>query len=316
MISHDLSFSPIAVIVALLCFALVAPGCERDPADSPPVTLGTAPASTGSDDLQDEEPEADVDPEDQQPAQLAHQDQAVPTVALPEGTAEQQELMMSARTAFLTDNYEDAERAFLQLSTSEPVTGTTVSAAIALAQIFVETGRPEQALNLMAELQENVEDLPEILLVIARVYSDLDRPGEALKAYDQAIQKQPNFIFILTEMAEILLEAGEEEKAGILLIRYEKELQEMATALEATDRTTPQHRLYIVDIFSMLHDELAHNALIAALDDPAPHVRQHAAQALGELGVPEAREPLQKLAIEDESDLVRPAARQALHKLR
>jgi HEAT repeat protein len=89
----------------------------------------------------------------------------------------------------------------------------------------------------------------------------------------------------------------------------------MAGQLEDPEEVSPQMRLHIVDVFSMVDDERAARALLEALDDPAPPVRRAAAMTLGQLQVAEAREPLAALERDDPSYQVRMAARTALQNL-
>ncbi len=292
-------------IALCLWVILVVGACDRDDGDrSPPVTFGTAGAPV-EETAEEEAESAEAELEELMPA----------TERLAEPTPEQEALMMEARTAFLTDDYETAEVAFRELARSEPVSGATVSATLALGQIFVETGRPQEALEFFEEVEENLEETPELLLVVARVYKDLGQPQQALQAYDTAYMARQDYLFILTEMAEILIQEGEEDRAAQLLLHYEERLAQMAVALGSPDQISVQQRAFVVEVFSMLHDERAHDALVMALDDPDAQVRLHAAVALGDLLVMEAEPRLRRLAVDDRSEEVRRAAREAIQTL-
>ena len=294
-------------VSAALFLATPVMGCDRSDDDrSPPVTVAGAPAPQ-------EAPAAPEVPEP--PADDGDGDLHSPE--LPEGTDDQQSKFMRARTAFLQDDYDTAEELFRELAFDEPITGDTISSAIALGQIYLETGRSEQAMELFEELQEHVQEIPEVLLVLARTYVDLDYPGLALDAYDRAYELQPDYIFILPDMARILIQHDQEERAVELLQRYEDRLERMATKLESPDETGEPMRLYVVDILGLLHDERAHQALEFALaNDPNERIRTLAAQSLGELGVFEARDGLQHAAVNDPDETVRSTARHALSTLR
>jgi tetratricopeptide (TPR) repeat protein len=291
--------SGVCVVLLIGC----AIGCDREADDrSPPVTLGTAAAP-----MAQEQEASDPD----------QGEELVPsTERLAEPTEEQEALLVQARTAFLRDQYEQAEAWFYELAHSEPVSGATVTATLALGQIYIETGRPEQALAFFDGLGEILDETPELLLVIARVYRDLGQPQQALQSYDRAFMARQEYLFILTEMAEILLELGEEDRAAQLLLHYEERLAQMAIALISPHQVPLYQRRFVVEIFAMLHDERAHDALTVALDDPEPEIRREAAHALGELVVLEAEPRLRRLAIEDRNEEVRVAARQAIDTLR
>lgn len=298
---------PRTLLALVLCGALGA--CEpSEPAQSPPVTVPGAPKPQTK--APPEAPEANAASEGTDEDTTAPAKTGAPT-ELPPGTPEQQEALMQAKMAFLQNRLVEAEELFKDTASAEPVTGDTVSAAIALGQIYSETGRRQRALELYNDLRARVSDLPEVLLVLARTMAELDRPEDAIATYEEALEAQPDYIFLLTELAELHIQQGNQEKAGELLYTYEQRVHTLANRLE--DHTTaPEDRLYLVDVFSFVDDERGYRALIEALDDPHPQVRRAAAITVGELQLDEARNILQRVAIEDEATEVRLAARAAL----
>ncbi len=293
-------------------------GCDRDDddADSPPVTYGGAAVA-------DEQPEADESPPQQhdepQPDDIPD---PAPGVArhvtdLPEGTDEQRKMLIEGRTAFLNDQYEEAAEIFEELALDEPISSQTISAAVALGQIYLETGRSEQALDLFDQLEEHAGDVPEILLVLARTYEDLGHSRQAIDAYEKAFEAKPDYIFILPEMAELLMREGQKDRAADVLVDYENNVIQLASHLEDHDETSEAERVWIADIFALISDERAHDALRNALvDDPSDTVRTQAAIALGESAAFDYREQLERAATEDESESVRLGARRGLDALR
>ncbi|TXD34947.1 tetratricopeptide repeat protein [Lujinxingia vulgaris] len=299
---------PRTLLALLLCTAVSA--CEpSEPVKSPPVTVPGAPkpdAKTPPAAAADEAAEASEDA-----VESGEESPTRAPAALPPGTPEQQEALMQAKMAFLQNRLVEAEDQFKAIAESEPVTGDTVSAAIALGQIYSETGRRQRALDLYNDLRARVSDLPEVLLVLARTMAELDRPEDAIATYEEALKAQPDYIFLLTELAELHIQQGNQEKAGELLYTYEQRVHTLANRLE--DHTTaPEDRLYLVDVFSFVDDDRGYRALIEALNDPHPQVRRAAAITVGELQLDEARNILQRVAIEDEATEVRLAARAAL----
>ena len=184
--------------MAVLAMGLLSIGCDREE-DSPTVTVSGAPAESPTE-ISDE----GTEPQDPPPAAEDPTEQH--SADLPEGTQEQNTRFLQARTAFLSDDYERAEALFEELAFDEPVTSETVSSAIALGQIYVETDRQQKAVELFTQFHDHVADLPEVLLVMARTYAELDKPGLALQSYDRAYEQQADYIFILPEMAKILIQ--------------------------------------------------------------------------------------------------------------
>lgn len=323
--------SVIASLILGLSAAVAIAACDRGDTDAPdPDKSPPADEESILDDPQGDESIVDDDSDGDPiaddalpPADKADQDPAggdVPdahAADLPEATEDQQDLYIRARTAFLNDQYEEAEELFEELAFKEPVTGQTVSAAIALGQIYIETGRPDDARQMYHELYDHVGDIPEVLLVLARVYSDLDEMDLALSAYDRAFELQPDYIFILPDMAQILVDKEKEEKAAELLRQYEERIHAMAELLEDTDESSDEDRFYVVQILGLVYDERAHTALEHALvQDPKPAIRTEAAVSLGAMGVVDARQTLEEAAVEDDKQTVQHAARHSLEKLR
>lgn len=311
-------------------------GCDAE-GDSPPVTLGAAPQSPAdeqparaADEVDDESngdeagrneapaasdeslPQPESAPLDEQPEHTESH-----PAELPDGTDEQQDLLMEGRTAFVSGEYQRATEIFEHLAFDDPVTGDTVSAAIALAQIYIETGRPDEARALFDELEGHVAEHPEVLLVLARTYADIEEFDRAAETYHRAWEKNPRYIFLLPEKAQALLAAGDEDRASQVLLVYERRLVELKAYLDQPEESTPDQRRYVIDVFGLLDDERAHDAVEEALvDDPSAEVRRFAAQILGEAEVFDAEDTLRVAAVEDDAQEVRQTARRALETLR
>lgn len=326
---------PTAIVLAS-AFAIVLAGFGCDDAEnSPPVTLGTSggdseprPTGESTGDSESTDESADEPPEQlpelpdgaqiptESTSEDGESDRSHPA-ALPEGTSEQHQRLVEGRTAFVSDRYSEATEIFEELAFDEPVTGDTVSAAIALAQIYLETGRPEEALELFGQLEDHVSQFPEVLLVLARTYAELDYPERAIDAYSRAFEQNPRYIFILPEKAQVLHSEGREDEAAETLTLYERRVVEMRAYLENTEQTTKEQRLYVADIFGLLDDQRAHDALENAVaDDPSEEVRVRAAEVLGDAGVIQAEQTLRDAATDDFSETVRQTARRSLEQLR
>lgn len=231
------------------------------------------------------------------------------------GTEEQQVKLTLAKAAFLTDQYELAEQLFLELIAMEPISAATVSGAIALGQIYMETDRRGKALELYEGFARRAGDIAELNLVLARTYAAIGESQKALEGYEKALALEPEFVFVLPEIGALHAQAGRQEDAAAAFYRYEQRIYALAKKLENFS-TPDQERLQIVDTFSFLHDDRATEALIKALQDPHPRIRLAAVVALGELNVTAARGALETSAVDDGDMQVRMAARGALEGLR
>lgn len=303
------------VAISLLIVVVTAcavTGCDRGTDDDTSPTVTYRGAGSSGDQQQREEPPPSDDDSDVTPPQ-----QPQPMVGgLPEGDEQQQQLLLEGRTAFLNGDYEQAEEVFEQLAFDDDVSADTVSAAIALGQIYVETGRPDEALQMYEQLEEHVQDVPEVLLVVARGYARAEEHQQAIDTYEQVYLEEPSYIFVLPELAELLVGQGQNERAGEVIAEYEYHVVDLSSQLEDSDETPEYERIYIVDIFSWLDDERAFEALEqAAENDPSEQVRAQAALALGEAAAFDRRDILEQLARDDDSEIVRVAAERAVGML-
>jgi tetratricopeptide (TPR) repeat protein len=287
---------------------------------------------TGGDDSADQRQNApeEAAPAEQQPAQKpASEAKAGDSAEAPadgdappkedpdglgEGTDVQRRLMAKAKQAFLTEDLDRAEELFGALVKTEPVSGPQVSGAIALAQIYNETDRPEKALELYDQLAERVDDIPEVQLVIARAFAQQGESTRAIEAYKKLLATQPDYVFALLELGQIYSDAGREEEATKTLYKYEKKIYALAQQLESAE-TAPAERIRILDVFSLVSDDRATEAVVKSLGAKEPQVRQKAATVLGETGAGEAKKVLEQVSINDPHMGVRMAAKDALKRL-
>ncbi|MGM0555451.1 MAG: tetratricopeptide repeat protein [Myxococcota bacterium] len=234
--------------------------------------------------------------------------------ALPEGTEAQLSLLTRAKSAFLSGRMDEAERLFEQLTETGPISGPRVSAYIALGQIYNESGRTEEAVALYEGLADKVEDVPEVQIVVARSLADQGETTKAIEAYRKLLNKQPDYIFALIELAELYDKAGRDEKSAKTLYTYEQKIYSMAEQLGKEDSAVEQ-KLHVLDVFSMVSDDKAVDASVGALKDPNPAVRAKAAVVLEQMGAVEAVDILETVADKDPNRRVRLSAKTAARAL-
>lgn len=299
--------------LALMCALLIcAAGCDKSAEhhDAPTAQKeASEPAKTESaseSEKADKSGEQGQDEADEGGAAIA---------GLAEATDSQQMLLLEAKKAFLTDELGRAEALFDTLVKSKPISGPQVSAVIALAQIYNETERPNEAVKLYDDLSDKVSALPEIQLVIARAYADLNEHERAIKAYKKLLEAQPDYVFAQLEIGQIYAQAGQNDEAAQAFYAYEQQIYKLAARLESS-KSSPEERLEVISIFSLVSDERANAAMVKALGAESADVRRQAATVLGQMGAVEATEALEGLTMNDPSPLVRMSAQQALKEIK
>lgn len=234
---------------------------------------------------------------------------------LGEGTQEQQTMLIQAKTAFLANDYDTAEGFFRHLANSEPISGPTVTAALALGQIYTESDRKDEALSLYKSLVEDVPNVAEVQLVVARAYASVGESTAAMRAFEKTLELQPDFVFVHAELGNLFLQAGRNDDAAAAFLKYEQRVYAMASALENPE-TPDNERLQIVENFGLITDDRATEATVVALVDKHPQIRLTAAANLGELNVTAALGILEKMAVEDPDMQVRMTARASVNQLK
>lgn len=301
----------LALLLLLLIATGAAAGCDRggasggdEPGDGAAATTGALSATTAA---------AGEDSEGKEGAAQEQQEGA--EGGLGPGSAEQQVALAQAKVHFLNNDLEKAEEAFLKVMSIGEFSGAQVSALIALGQIYLERGEREQALAIYDKLLQGAPDLAEVQLVAGRALARAGEEQRAVRALQRALEVQPEFIFVHKDLGELYAGLGREEDAAKAFLDYERAVYKRAAMLEKPEETALEDRLKILEVFSMMSDDRAQKAVIEALTDPAPEVRELAAVTAGELQIGAAAPALRALQMADPDARARMAARGALEAL-
>lgn len=232
------------------------------------------------------------------------------------GTAKQRRLLKKAKKAFLTDDLQKAEPRFKKVIETGPMTGTKASAYIALAQIYIQSGKSGAAVDLLQTIPDPGDEIVEVRLILARAFAAQDERREAVDEYREVLDLQPNYVFVYPSLGALYTEMGDKKKAAELYLKYENKIVSMARALEHPDKSKPINRVNILDIFSAVTDERAVAAVDTALDDPNARVRAKAAATAATMKSVSSRPKLKRLASDDPNKYVRLAAKQAVDRLK
>ena len=309
--SHRSHPSHIAAIVIFLAALSVPVGCEKsDSQETQPreKTEGSEPDEESDDSAS----HGNAESGETTPKKSAG-GRAKPV--LKPGTPRQKKLLSKAKKSFLVDDLEKAEPRFEKVIDTGPMTGTKASAYVALAQIYIQSNRPQEAIDLLNTMPEPGDEVVEARMVLARAYASADENKEAIDEYEAVIELQPNYIFVYPTLGGLYNEVGEKKKAAKLFLRYENKLESLSSALENPDSATLTNRINILDIFSAVRDERAVDAVEASLEDPSARVRSKAAKTAADIEAVSLKSTLKKMAKEDSNEHVRRAVKAALQRL-
>lgn len=236
------------------------------------------------------------------------------TQGLGVGTPEQVELLMTAKADFLADNWDAAQVVFEKLATTGPISGPQVTAMIALAEIYKSKNETAKASALYMDLLARAPDIAEVQFIAGRSLAENGETTKGIAAYEKAIALDSNYLQAFVELGGLYVKAGRTEDANKTFLLYEQRIYTMAKVLE-DKAADPIYKLEILEVFSFVKDDRANQAIIGALVDPVPEVRERAVTLTEEFFLGEAVETIRRLSIEDPDTRVRIAARGAIDRL-
>lgn len=261
------------------------------------------------------EPTTKTTPEPEELDDKTAQEKAEAEDGLGPGTAEQQQLLVQAKSAFLNDQWDVAEKHFAKLTETGPISGPQVTAFIALGQIYIDSDRTEEAQALYERLQKKAPDVAEVHFVLARTLAEQGDTTKAMRAYEKTLKLQPDYLQAMVELGGLYAKSGRKEEGEKLFYRYEKKVYKLAEQLESK-KTPPEEKLYLLEIFSFVNDDRANEAIANTVMDPDPAVRERAIWLAVDLGLGAVRPKLKLLSENDPSRNVRMAAAEALEQLK
>ena len=297
----------------LVALGALVTACERAATQPPEAVTKLSPeqmaraaqaADAGS-------PAQEVIPEPAQPRQ------GVAAATLDAGSAEQQDLLLRAKSLYLNDRFQAAKPLLRELAQSEPLSGPVVSATIALGDILAQEGKDAEAITLYHALVKRDVQVAEVQLVIARAYQRLGAAQAALTAYEHALRLEPYYIFIHAERGVLLAQLGQNEESAKAFLDYEGRIYDLAKQLGDTAQVPQRDRIAIADTFSFIEDDRVTQALIkTARVDPSDLVRQRAIRALAEVRAKSALQALEELYTLERDPQLMQALKESIDRLK
>lgn len=241
--------------------------------------------------------------------------EAPPQKGLNAGTDEQQQMLIRAKADFLNENWDAAQVVFEKLATTGPISGPQVTAMIALAEIYKEKGETARAFALYQDLLARAPDVAEVQFIGGRALAESGETTKAIAAYERAITLDSNYLQAYVELGGLYVKAGREDDAGKIYLAYEQRIYGIAKVLEDKN-ADPMEKLEVLEIFSFVQDDRANQAIMVALKDTAPEVRERAVTLAEEFGIGESIDIITQMALQDSDTRVRVAARAAAERMK
>ncbi|MCK6571382.1 hypothetical protein L6V77_09825 [Myxococcota bacterium] len=239
---------------------------------------------------------------------------ATPSEMLPEGTPTQLAALNGAKVALAAGRDREALTAFRQ-AMEGGLTGTSVSAALAVAELLQAKGGFEEAGALYRDLVVRARYVPEVQYTAGRFFWTSGDAARALLALTTAVSLQPDFLPAWELLGIVQARAGKNTEAGRTLTEYELRLSRLVARSAATD-VPPGDRLAAFEMLSLLSDERALDGLLVGLRDSEPDIRLAVAELLVEEPAPRALEAIAQAALAEKHPQARAALAGVLDRAR
>lgn len=289
----------------LILAALVCLGCDATPskpANAPKSVASTAPKSAAS-----------TAPKSAPTSEAPVIPPGTPTV-LKEGTDGQIEYFELGKQALDAGDEAKAISHFERASQGQ-ITGTSVSAGLAAANLHELRDRPDQAKAIFIRLVALAPGVPELRFAAARFFAGQGDTGRAIEGFRATIRHQPEFLPAYPLLGALWVQSGKNDDAAKLLLTYETKLNTQLRRLRDT-ATHPTDKRAIIDLLALMNDERATTALVKALKDASPEVRLSAAGVLGGDDSAEGLKALAEAALAETDPIVKRVMIAALKRAR
>jgi HEAT repeat protein len=233
---------------------------------------------------------------------------------LPPGTPTQLAALNGAKAALIEGRDREALAAFRQ-AMEGGLTGTSVSAALAVAELLLAKGATDEAGALYRDLVVRARYVPEVQYAAGRFFWGAGDAARALLALTTAVSLQPDFLPAWELLGLVQARAGKNTEAGRTLTEYELRLGRLVK--RAADAGVPAgDRLAALEMLSLLSDERALDGLLTGLRDPEPDIRLAVAELLVDEPSPRALEALSQTALAEKHPELRAALTGVLDRAR
>jgi tetratricopeptide (TPR) repeat protein len=296
------------VWVAFGVGAAIGVACNRAPDVAPPAA-SSSPASANAGQVDPPKVTATT-----APASASAPGSATPTEMLPEGTPTQLAALNGAKAALAAGRDREALAGFRQ-AMEGGLSGTSVSAALAVAELLQAKGETESAGALYRDLVVRARYVPEVQYAAGRFFWTSGDAARALQALTTSVSLQPDFLPAWELLGLVQARAGKNTEAGRTLTEYERRLSRLVQRA-ANSTVTAGDRLAAFEMLSLLSDERALDGLLVGLRDTEPDIRLAVAELLVEEPAPRALEAIARAALEEKHPELRAALTGVLGRAR
>lgn len=212
-----------------------------------------------------------------------------------EASTEAQGRALARATALLDDGRRsDAIAQLRELAASSPSSIARARGVVLLAESLAADGIDDEAIGLLHDLEEISPPWGPLYFSLARIHLRLGDREAAENALRDAIHADPTLLRAYVGLASLLDEQGEDGKADLVMLQYEREIYRLAEQIDKSMSVNEQ--LELIEILSQATPDRRISRIIArALQSDAQRVQLRALDALERIGTDNALPALRAL---------------------
>jgi tetratricopeptide (TPR) repeat protein len=211
-----------------------------------------------------------------------------------EPTAWQQELQEGAWEFLQTGSTDLGMTALLALADSEPGSEVRANGMLVLAQLYLDEGRPADALAVLERLASWAPPMVTLEYLMGLIHAEQGDAAQAIERFRRTVRIDADWLPAWLALEEQLRLQERPDEAAEIRVQIERQIQRMGESLGQA--LAPDAKRVLIRHLSVIEgrDDVS-RALVRALEDDADAVVEDALMALATAGTQSALPALQAL---------------------
>jgi tetratricopeptide (TPR) repeat protein len=231
-----------------------------------------------------------------------------------QGTARQRAALERAKELLEAGNRQRTQEQLEELARSPQQSEVRARGIVLLAETLAADGDSEAAIEQLRDLEEISPPWGPLYFSLGRIYLKSGNRDAAERAFRDAIRADSTLLRAYVGLASILSEAGRQDEADIVMLKYEREIYRLGRVLKSS--SSVNERIELVEVLSQAtRDPRVSRVVSQALDSDSREVQLAALEALKKVGTDNAVPALEALIEEAPESRVSDQAREVLRSI-
>jgi tetratricopeptide (TPR) repeat protein len=216
------------------------------------------------------------------------------------GTSRQRAALERAKELLDSGNRQRTREQLQELAKSPQQSEIRARGIVLLAETLAADGESEVAIEALRDLEEISPPWGPLYFSLGRIYLKNGNRDAAERAFRDAIRADSTLLRAYVGLASILSEAGRQDEADIIMLKYEREIYRLGRVLKSS--SSVNERIELIHILSQAtRDPRVSRVVSHALDSDSREVKLAALEALKKVGTDNAIPALEAL-IDESAD--------------